>query len=91
MVDLLIVIQTLTETKYEPDLYICLYLSRFNDSVSYLYVGGGSMISRTALGTSLALPLFHMDSPYGKRLTGFQILILLAVRKCMKEQYEKEN
>ena len=45
----------------------------------------------TALGTSLALPLFHMESPYGKRLTGFQILILMAVRKCMKEQYYKDE
>jgi len=43
----------------------------------------------TALGTSLALPLFHMESPYSKNLTGFQILVLMAVRKCMKEQYWK--
>ena len=45
----------------------------------------------TALGTSLALPLFHTESPYGKRLTGFQILILMAVSKCMKEQYYKDE
>jgi len=43
----------------------------------------------TALGTSLALPLLRIESPYQKRVTGFKILILLAVRKCMKEQYWK--
>jgi len=35
----------------------------------------------TALGTSLAIPL----SPWG-----LQILVLFAVRKCMKEQYWKK-
>jgi len=43
----------------------------------------------TALGTSLALPLFHRESPYHEPVTGFKILVLMAVRKCMKEQYWK--
>jgi len=41
----------------------------------------------TALGTSLALPLFYVESPYGPPLVGSKILILMAVSKCMKEQY----
>ena len=41
----------------------------------------------TALTTSLALPLFNIESPYHEPVTGFQLLILLAIRKCMKEQY----
>ena len=45
----------------------------------------------TALGTSLALPLLYVESPYGPPLVGSKIFILMAVRKCMKEQYEKEN
>ena len=45
----------------------------------------------TALGTSLALPLLRIESAYHEPVTGFKILILMAVRKCMKEQYEKEN
>jgi hypothetical protein len=43
----------------------------------------------TALSTSLALPLLRIDSPYKESVTGFKILILLAVRRCMKEQYWK--
>ena len=43
----------------------------------------------TALSTSLALPLLRIESPYHEPVTGFKILILLAVRKCMKEQYWK--
>jgi hypothetical protein len=43
----------------------------------------------TALGTSLALPLFHIESPYHEPLIGSKILILLAIRRCMKEQYWK--
>tara|TARA_R110000751_G_scaffold92469_1_gene180951 strand:- start:285 stop:437 length:153 start_codon:yes stop_codon:yes gene_type:complete len=45
----------------------------------------------TALGTSLALPLFRIESPYHEPVTGFKILILMAVRKGMKEQYEKDE
>jgi hypothetical protein len=45
----------------------------------------------TALSTSLALPLLRIESPYNAPVVGSRILILLAVRKCMKEQYEKEN
>ena len=60
-------------------IYLCIYLSRFNDSISYLYAGGGSMRSMTALGTSLALPLFNMESAYHEPVRGFKILILLAV------------
>ena len=41
----------------------------------------------TALGTSLALPLFNMESVYHEPVRGFKILILLAVRKCIREQY----
>ena len=41
----------------------------------------------TALGTSLALPLLRIESPYGPPVVGSKILILLAIRKCMKEQY----
>ena len=41
----------------------------------------------TALGTSLALPLLRIESPYHEPVTGFKIFILMAVRKCMKEQY----
>ena len=43
----------------------------------------------TALGTSLALPLFNMESAYDEPVRGFKILVLLAVHKCMKEQYWK--
>jgi len=43
----------------------------------------------TALGTSLALPLLRIESPYQEPVTGFKIFILIAVRKCMKEQYWK--
>ena len=42
----------------------------------------------TALGTSLALPLLYVESLYGEEpLVGSKILILMAVHKCMKEQY----
>ena len=41
----------------------------------------------TALTTSLALPLFNIESAYHEPVRGFKILILLAIRKCMKEQY----
>ena len=44
----------------------------------------------TALGTSLALPLLRIESAYHEPVTGFKILILLAVRKCMEEQYWKK-
>tara|TARA_R100000687_G_C6379861_1_gene132087 strand:+ start:217 stop:408 length:192 start_codon:yes stop_codon:yes gene_type:complete len=44
----------------------------------------------TALRTSLALPLYKVESPYRKWATGFQILILMAVRKCIEEQYWKK-
>ena len=70
--------------KNEQDIYFYLCFSRFDDSVSYLYIGGGSM---TALGTSLALPLLYIESPYQEPVMGSKILVLLAVRKCMKEQY----
>ena len=43
----------------------------------------------TALTTSLALPLFNIESPYHEPVRGFKILILMAIRKCMKEQYWK--
>ena len=41
----------------------------------------------TALGSSLALPLLRIESPYQETVTGFKILLLMAIRKCMKEQY----
>ena len=41
----------------------------------------------TALTTSLALPLFNIETVYHEPVRGFKILIILAVRKCMKEQY----
>jgi len=44
----------------------------------------------TALRTSLALSLFNVESPYRKWATGFQILILMAVRECIEEQYWKK-
>ena len=44
----------------------------------------------TALRTSLALPLYKVESPYRTWATGFQILILMAVRKCIEEQYNHE-
>jgi len=43
----------------------------------------------TALTTSLALPLFRVESPYSPWQTGFEILILRAVYKCIQEQYLK--
>jgi hypothetical protein len=45
----------------------------------------------TALGTSLALPLLRIESPYHEIITGYKILILMAVSKCMKEQYYKDE
>tara|TARA_R100000750_G_C2259201_1_gene63137 strand:- start:204 stop:410 length:207 start_codon:yes stop_codon:yes gene_type:complete len=47
------------------------------------------MMSRTALGTSLALPLLRIESTYHEPVIGSKILVLLAVHKCMKEQYWK--
>jgi len=43
-------------------------------------------LEMTALTTSLALPLFHMESAYHEPLVGSKILVLMAIRKCMKEQ-----
>ena len=43
----------------------------------------------TALGTSLALPLFNVESAYQKWPTGLERMLFLAIRKCMKEQYWK--
>ena len=39
----------------------------------------------------IALPLLYLESVYHEPVIGSKILVLLAVRKCMKEQYEKEN
>jgi hypothetical protein len=43
----------------------------------------------TALTTSLALPLFNIESPWRDWPTALQRLVSMAVRKCMKEQYWK--
>jgi len=61
----------------------CYYASFFMAIRSNLW----RMEKMTALGTSLALPLLRIESPYHEPVTGCKILILMAVRKCMKEQY----
>ena len=48
----------------------------------------------TALTTSLALPLFNIVSRQvydweGRWLTALERMVLMAVRKCMQEQYLK--
>ena len=63
--------------KNEQYIYSNLYFFRTDDSVGYLYVGGGSM---TALTTSLAWSVF----PFGRR-----VLLMRAIIKCMREQYWK--
>ena len=44
----------------------------------------------TALTTSLALPLFRIESPWERKWeTGLERMVLMAVRECIKEQYWK--
>ena len=43
----------------------------------------------TALCTSLAAALFHVESTYRKWPTALERMIFWAVRKCMREQYWK--
>jgi len=43
----------------------------------------------TALRTSLALPLFNIESAYNKWPTALERMIWMAVRKYMREQYWK--